>query len=212
MLIVHSSLVAAGPLPNATSERRVGGDLRLEGCPGCGALFPPTGGPTHKYIGAGAGCWALFTPLSAGAQPDPELVARSRIPPVLGPVAPPTKPGTLGALLADAYATQHHGGSNAQAVQSVAVHLLALHGVLREGQPAEQALWIRRRASRTKGVFSKLRPPPLGTALTIRHLFPGGGVAEPYSVDDYARSVYETWYAEHSAVVTEWYARYVIGD
>ena len=24
-------------------------------CPGCGALFPPSDGPTHRYLGASAG-------------------------------------------------------------------------------------------------------------------------------------------------------------
>ena len=32
----------------------------LTPCNGCGALFPPFEGPKHRYIGASAGCWALF--------------------------------------------------------------------------------------------------------------------------------------------------------
>lgn len=29
-------------------------------CVGCGALVLDTDGPTHRYVGASPGCWAVF--------------------------------------------------------------------------------------------------------------------------------------------------------
>jgi hypothetical protein len=58
----------------------------------------------------------------------------------------------------------------------------------------------------------KLEPPPLGSALTWRHLFPGGGVSTPVTRGQYAVSVYETWIALHRSIVEEWYERYVVPD
>jgi hypothetical protein len=49
------------------------------------------------------------------------------------------------------------------------------------------------RALRTRGVFHKPVPPELGSALAIRHLFPGGGVIAPVTRSQYVLSVYEAW-------------------
>lgn len=68
------------------------------------------------------------------------------------------------------------GGASAQAVQSVAAHVLTLHGVLDRSVAEAHARWITGPAIRRRSVFRKLEPPPLGSALTIRHLFSGGGV------------------------------------
>ena len=185
---------------------------RLEPCPGCGALFPPdAAGATHPYIGASAGCWALYTPMSAGLAPDPALVARSRVaadaPPVVAPV-----PDDAAALLTDAYAAQHHGVPSPQAVQSVAVHLLALHAVLQRGQPVAQSMWVRRRALRTRGAFTWLEPPPGLTAVSIRHLFAGGGVTRPLAPAAYVAAVHAAWDAAHGATIAGWYDRRVLAD
>lgn len=186
-----------------------------ETCPGCGALYPPMPeAATHRYIGAAAGCWALYTPLTAGQAVDSALVAASQIPPApesQNRLGAPTVPG-VAALFVDAYAAQHHGDGSPPAVQSVAVHLLTLYGVFEANALPEQALWLRRRATRKRGVYHQLAPPPLGHALTIRHLFPGGGVEEPRSVADYVQSVYAIWAAHHHATLVDWYARYILAD
>jgi hypothetical protein len=184
--------------------------MPLEPCPGCGALFPPADGPTHRYIGASAGCWALFAPRSAGEAPDPALLAASRVPAVAPPPFAPAP--ALAGLVADAYAAQHHGDASPQAVQSVAVHLLVLHGVARRGVEPGRAQWIRLRALRTRGVFAKLAPPPRGSALTVRHLYPGGGVAAPAAPADYAASVLAAWEGAHAETLRAWYDRHVLPD
>jgi hypothetical protein len=183
----------------------------LSPCPGCGALFPEIEGPTHRYVGASAGCWALFNrTVTTGESGTADLVAQSEIPGI--PVRVPALGDMplLEALIGDAYGVQHHGGESPQAIQSVAVHLLNIHGILsgRTTQPR----WPIGRALRTRGVFHKLEPPAPGSALTIRHLCPGGGVAVPVTRGQYVVSVYEAWMALHRSTVEQWYERYVVPD
>ncbi len=179
-------------------------------CPGCGALFPPYDGPTHRYLGASAACWALFNTSVVLRDPEgADLLSRSRVPDT--PVAVPDRKDTaLDSMFADAYGVQHHGDESPQAIQSVAVHLLNVHGIVtgRTTRPG----WALARAVRQKGMFHKLTPPPLGSALTIRHLFPGGGVRTPVTRTQYVLSVYEAWMSLHRSTVDEWYARYVVPD
>lgn len=182
----------------------------LTACPGCGALFHAHQGPTHRYLGASAACWALFNTTVVLGEPDgADLLAHSRIPEPAVAVSTPTNP-RLDVVFGDAYGVQHHGETSPQAIQSVAVHLLDLHGVItgRTTRPG----WALARALRVKGVFHKLTPPALGSALTIRHLFPGGGVASPVTRSQYVVSVYEAWMSLHCKTVEEWYERYVARD
>lgn len=183
----------------------------LSPCPGCGALFPPYDGTTHRYIGASAGCWALFNWSVVGRGIDvTNLIAQSRIPDNLAPIPEPSDVLPLDALWGDAYGVQHHGGSSPQAIQSVALHLLNLHGII-SGQTTRPR-WPIERALRTRGVFHKLDPPEIGRALTFRHLFPGGGVVTPVTRSQYVVSVYEAWMALHRSVVEQWYERYVVSE
>jgi hypothetical protein len=183
----------------------------LSPCPGCGALFPPHDGPTHGYLGASAGCWALFSwSAVSGATDVADLVAQSRIPDNLVPVPARGDALPLDSLWGDAYGVQHHGGTSPQAVQSVAVHLLNLHGII-NGKTTRPG-WPIERAMRTRGVFQKLDPPTLGSALTFRHLFLGGGVVTPVTRSQYVVSVYEAWMAVHRSIVEQWYERYVVPD
>jgi hypothetical protein len=143
---------------------------------------------------------------------DPEatdLLARSRV--TDNPIAIPACTDTsLDAVFGDAYGVQHHGDESPQAIQSVAVHLLNVHGIV-TGQTT-RAGWALGRALRKKGVFKKLTPPPLGSALTIRHFFPGVGVANPVTRTQYVLSVYEAWMSLHRSTVEQWYQRYVVPD
>ena len=180
-------------------------------CPGCGVLFSPYDGPTHRYLGASAACWALFNNvlIAQDRESGELLLSGSRIP------EPPAKvpargDDSFGSLFADAYGVQHHGEDSPQAIQSVAAHLLNVHGVV-SGLTTRPG-WALGRAVREKGVFHKLAPPPLGSALTIRHFFPGGGVVAPVTRTQYVLSVYEAWMSLHRATVEQWYERYVVAD
>ena len=75
-------------------------------------------------------------------------------------------------LLTDAYAAQHPGAPGDQSIQSVAVHLLTLHGVLVCGVSPANALWVRRRAVRERlkakhDKFRWLEPPDFSGSLAV---------------------------------------------
>jgi len=183
----------------------------LSPCPGCGALYPPYDGPTHRYIGASAACWAIFYCSVVAGDPDfADLVSRSRIPDIVAAVPGSSHASSFDSVFGDAYGVQHHGEDSPQAIQSVAGHLLNIHGII-SGQTTQHG-WALARALRIRGVFHKLTPPPLGSALTIRHLFPGGGVVNPVTRTQYVLSVYEAWMSLHCSTVEHWYERYVIPD
>ena len=185
--------------------------MELTPCRGCGALFPEYDGPTHRYIGASAACWALLNSVVLTQDPAIRhlLLSDSRVPEPPAQV-PSRDDAAFDALFGDAYGVQHHGGESPQAVQSVAVHLLNVHSIV-SGRTTLPG-WAIDRALRQKGVFHKLMPPPLGRALTIRHFFPGGGVPAPVTRTQYVLSVYEAWMALHRTTVEQWYARYVVPD
>jgi hypothetical protein len=113
------------------------------------------------------------------------------------------------ALLLDAYAVQHHGTPSPQAIQSVAVHLLVLHGVLSRGVAVDAALWIRRQAVRSKRAYAWLSPPSVDAAYSLRHCFPGPGIEVPCSLEAYVTSVYEAWQALHRHQLDHWYDAHV---
>jgi hypothetical protein len=183
----------------------------LSPCPGCGALFPPHDGPTHRYLGASAGCWALFSwAVVSGTTDVTGLIAQSRIPANQVPIPARSNASLIESLWGDAYGVQHHGGTSPQAIQSVAVHLLDLHALI-SGKTTRPG-WAIARALRVRGVFQKLEPPALGSALTFRHLFPGGGVGTPITRSQYVVSVYEAWMELHRSIVEQWYERYVAPD
>jgi len=183
--------------------------MKLTPCPGCGALFPPHDGPIHRYIGASAGCWSLFTwSVLAGNSEETEILRFSKIPDNDVPIPEFISAISLDPLIGDAYGVQHHGDNSPQAIQSVAVHLLNIHGII-TGRTT-RTRWPIDRALRTRGVFHKLEPPTLGNALTIRHLFPGGGVGVPITRSQYVYSIYDAWITLHRSTIENWYEEYVV--
>jgi hypothetical protein len=139
-----------------------------------------------------------------------DLVSRSRIPDTAAPIPTSSEASSLDLLAGDAYGVQHHGEDSSQAIQSVACHLLNLHGII-SGHTTRHG-WALARAVRRRGVFHKLEPPALGRALTIRHLFRGGGVLSPVTRTQYVLSVYGTWMSLHRPTVERWYECYVVSD
>ena len=95
----------------------------LEPCPGCDARLPASDGPTHRYIGASAACWAIYSAMLAGEPPIAPTPAREQ--------------------MVDAYAAQHPGTPSNQATQSVAVHLIALYAVFVKGTDIGRLAWVR---------------------------------------------------------------------
>jgi hypothetical protein len=172
---------------------------RAEPCPGCGAELPIVEGPTHRYIGASPACWAIYTSLTGAGEP-------------------PLAPGPLNGLLVDAYAAQHPGTPSDQAIQSVAVHLLTLYGVLVRSAAPDQALWLRRRGLRDGRApkhsrFRWLAPPSFEGSLNVAAIAaaptpqPRAGLA-----GQYVRQVWALWAADHQATVAGWYDQYVVPE
>lgn len=170
----------------------------VEICPGCTAQLPSLDGPTHRYIGASPACWAIYSALNVGE--------------------PPLAPGPYNGLLVDAYAAQHPGVPSPQAIQSVAVHLLTLYGILVKGMAPDQALWLRLRPLRDgkqpkHSRFSWLTPPSFAGSLTVADI---AGAPTPAArlalVQPYIEGVRLRWTQEHQAIVAQWYDRFVRAD
>lgn len=167
----------------------------LVSCPGCEALLPPSNNEaTHRYIGASPACWALYSALCNAGEP---------------PLAPtPFEP-----LLVDAYAAQHPGTPSPQAIQSVAVHLLVLYGVLQQGEAPSQSLWLRRRALRERGHFHWLTPPSFAGSLSVADIVQGPGpAARSELLARYVEAVWQRWSAQHRATLRDWYERFVLTE
>lgn len=170
----------------------------LEPCPGCGARLPRSDGPTHRYIGASAACWAIFTALNNAGEP-------------------PLAPSPTNALIADAYAAQHPGTPLPQAIQSVAVHLLTLQGVLERGVSVEQALWLRQRvlnerSGMRQGRFQWLAAPDFAGTPTVADIVQA---PTPRSRTEqaarYVQAVWKAWSQAHGKVLRAWYDQYAGG-
>lgn len=112
----------------------------------------------------------------------------------------------------DAYAAQHPGTPSAQAIQSVGVHVLTLHGVIERGVASVNAMWIRRRPLRWKGIFRWLEPPDLHRTLTIADVALAAPMQRAVVAAAFAGSVYDAWAGSHHDLIVEWYDRYVLAD
>jgi Family of unknown function (DUF5946) len=157
-------------------------------CPGCQVRLFDTGGPTHRYIGASAACWDLYTRLLAGE--------------------PAMPPSPWSPLLVDAYAAQHPGDDSPQATQSVAVHLVVLTAFIPEDQPITDAMALRVAAvdvGRATGGYPKLNPVPSGWDLVIDDLVTAATSGEPPPLADYLIGVQQRWAALHGNIIRGWY-------
>src|SRR5687768_12382269 len=98
-----------------------GSPPRRRPCAGCGALVPDSDGPTHAYIGASPGCWAVFGEVTAREYGDYRYASTHR-------------------FTVDVYAAQHPGPPERRSIQSVAVHLISLHLALEKGMASERTM------------------------------------------------------------------------
>src|SRR5258706_14712058 len=98
-------------------------------CPGCGAILPAHDGPVHRYMESSPACWAEYGKVLAREYSDPELMAGCH------------------RLTTDTFAVQHPGKPSPQSIQSVAIHLIALHVVLDLGSTHDQARALLSRAA-----------------------------------------------------------------
>lgn len=145
-----------------------------------------------------AGCWATFTALN-----DPQR---------------PLAGATPNALTVDAYAAQHPGDPSAQTINSVAIHLMVLYGVLEHGFRPDQALWVRQRPGRRGRVpkhdrFHWLTPPSFGSTLTVADVFRGGSPARRSALaEQWSREVWAAWATAHRPQVEDWFRHFVLSE
>jgi hypothetical protein len=130
-------------------------------------------------------CWAAYGEVLAREYSDPAYLAVHR-------------------LGVDAYAVQHPGHPNPQAIQSVAVHLVRLCLLLERGLPMERANEAMLKASERKRGFVWLTPPvSLGT-VTVADVRNAEGVeAHMAAVKRWAESAWAAW-APHHATIRNW--------
>lgn len=152
-------------------------------CPGCGATLPPATGPTHAYIGASPGCWALFSELSATG---------------VGPAVP-------GQLVVDTYAIQHPGVPERRAIQSVCAHLVGVCAALERGWPAHRGPDLLRRALSRKEEWGWrwLDPTlPVG-AVTLVDVLAADPPHRADRVREWSAQVWQA-YRPHHGLVRSW--------
>ena len=126
-------------------------NAETEACAGCGAMVPRSDGPTHEYIGASPGCWAIFGEVSA-------------------------RGSAVDQLRVDAYAAQHPGVPSRRSIQSVAVHLISLCLQLEHGATPARAREAIIAALAMAYRFVWLDPPSFEGALTILDVAAGADV------------------------------------
>ena len=158
----------------------------LEHCVGCGAAVPRVAGPTHRYMTAAPGCWAMHGELSAHLLQDPHAILYRQ-------------------LCVDAYAVQHPGSPNPQAIQSVAVHLLSLYAQLERGFSGPAAPGFIQRAVQRKHQYHWLPPPSFDGVRTLGHVL--AHLDRPaIAAHEWATDAWQAW-ALHGQQVEQWYVQ-----
>ncbi len=168
-------------------------------CLGCHGLVPELDGPTHAYMQASPGCWAVYG----------QLVARA----ARGLASPVTRRHHV-----DCYAVQHPGGAerDRRQRQSVAAHLTALCLLLEHRLPPGQVSSVRGRMSQTVlpavGLpdWPHLTPPAELGGITVAQV----RAAAPDQLADelhaWAQACWTAW-AQHHRTVRTWAAA-ALGD
>jgi hypothetical protein len=104
-------------------------------------------------------------------------------------------------LSVDAYAVQHPGQPNRQAIQSVAVHLIGLYLSLEGGLPAAQVTKAIGRATQFSAGFVWLTPPASMGEITVVDAADADGL-EKYQLiaKDWAQSAWQAWSGHHGQI------------
>lgn len=104
-------------------------------------------------------------------------------------------------LSVDAYAVQHPGQPNRQAIQSVAVHLIGLYYSLEKGMPVAQVNKAIGRATQFGDGFVWLEPPASMGPITVVKAADAEGLEEYQRVArEWAKSAWEAWRAHHDQI------------
>lgn len=155
----------------------------LQKCPGCGATCEPFDGPTHGYFGESPGCWKTYGLVLAREYEDRNFWKVHR-------------------LTVDTYAAQHPFNKDRRNIQSVNIHLMALHGILDLGLPFDDIPpLLRTAASAFKDTFTFLEPPNSLGSISVNDVYTAATAAEHEEIVwKWARSVWSAWQPHHDSV------------
>lgn len=162
----------------------------VSACPGCAALLPAEEGPTHAYMRSSPACWARFGDVLAREFGDPAYFA-------------------LHQLTVDAHASQHSGGAERRAIQSVGLHLMTLCMVIEDGADPRKGPALHRRMV-TRPAFDRLDPPSMDGRLTVSDV---RGATTPAEHERLVRAwVTDAWqaWAPHHDTVRRWVRRSLV--
>ena len=149
-------------------------------CQGCGLELPETGGPTHRYLGASAECWAVFGRVLASHYEDAVTL------------------GGIHRLVVDAYAAQHPDG---QPDKSVGVHLVGLQLSIEEGLAEHQVNELTQRLIAAAESYPVFDPPADRGSLTVADLAAADDATEQRELSErWARLVWQAWEHERPKV------------
>jgi hypothetical protein len=153
-----------------------------QACPGCGVILPAHDGPVHRYMESSPACWAEYGKVLAREYGDPELMAGCH------------------RLTTDTFAVQHPGKPSPQSIQSVAIHLMALHAVLELGSTHDEARALLSRAA-DRMTFKWLdRPANLGNVTAADVARAGSNAEHMDAVKSWANAAWRAWAPHHSQV------------
>ena len=134
-------------------------------------------------MGASSACWARYG----------QLLARE-----YGPLGMPA----VHRLTVDAYAVQHPGVPERRTIQSVAVHLIALHLVLDRGEPpqrvTDQLGWLLARLPELRW----LTPPEPNGTCTVVDVLTADRDGHANAVTAWASDIWRAWTPHHPVVVS----------
>lgn len=148
-------------------------------CVGCGAWVPATDGPTHRYMLSAPACWATYGELTAVLLSDPSATSYRQ-------------------LCVDAFAVQHPGEPNEQAIQSVAAHLLSLYGSIELNVPAGASHRVINQVTARKGEYAWLTPPA-AFSVTVPDVLANRDQLHDAAYR-WARSAWDAWRPHHDQV------------
>lgn len=152
-------------------------------CYGCGATVEMSDGAVHKYIGAAAGCWAIYGEILAKEYNNPSYFYPAH------------------RLTVDTFAVQHPGVPGRQSTQSVYVHLAGLYLTLEKNIAVQRIPKIMSALSEQSESFRWLEPPiPNGTLTVVDVVKAESAEEHKVIVKAWAEDVWQAWSAYHPTI------------
>ena len=144
-------------------------------------MVPDIDGPTHAYLGAPAGCWAIYCQVLAKDYSDAGYFASHQ-------------------LVVDTYSVQHPGTPERRTIQSLAVHLITL-GLAMESDLSPSRMPHIRKRTVERGGYHWLEPPGSNYDVTILDIAAAEDVADRTErVSAWANHVWAFWTPHHETI------------